>query len=167
MKIAIIGFSGSGKSTLAHKLGIIYHCDVLHLDSIHFAADWIERTDEEVAADAKLFMSKENWIIDGNYRRILYQQRMKEADQIVLLKFNRFYCLWRAYKRYQTYKGKVRPDMANGCFEKFDWEFIRWILWDGRSKKVQKQYQNIVRSYPHKTIVLKNQTQLDRFLNQL
>lgn len=37
MKIAIIGYSGSGKSTLARKLGNYYNCNVLHLDSIHFA----------------------------------------------------------------------------------------------------------------------------------
>lgn len=166
MKIAIIGYSGAGKSTLAHKLGSDYSCEVLHLDSIHFAPDWTERTDEKMTADVRRFMAKENWIIDGNYSSILYQQRMDEADQIIILDFNRFRCLRRAYKRYQTYQGKVRPDMANGCFEKFDWEFVRWILWEGRSEKVQKRYKNIAACYPHKTTVLKNQAQLDRFLNQ-
>lgn len=166
MKIAIIGYSGAGKSTLAHKLGAFYHCEVLHLDSVHFASDWAERTDDEMITDVRRFLEKENWIIDGNYSSILYQQRMDEADQIVIMKFNRFYCLWRAYKRYQTYRGRVRPDMADGCYEKFDWEFIRWILWEGRSGKARKRYQTVAADYAHKTIVLKNQTQLDRFLKQ-
>lgn len=166
MKIAIIGYSGAGKSTLAHKLGSVYHCEVLHLDSIHFASDWAERTDQEMAADVGQFLTKDNWIIDGNYSSILYQQRMEEADQIILLDFNRLHCLLRAFKRYQTFKGKVRPDMADGCFEKFDWEFVRWILWEGRSKKAKRRYQSIAARYPHKTIVLKNQAQLDKFLNQ-
>lgn len=166
MKIAIIGYSGAGKSTLAHKLGICYKCEVLHLDSIHFASGWIERTDEEMAADVRLFMEKENWIIDGNYSSILYQRRMDKANQIVFMNFNRFYCLWRAYKRYRIYKGMTRPDMADGCYEKFDWEFIRWILWEGRSKKAKKRYHSTIADYPDKTIVLKNQAQLDRFLRQ-
>lgn len=166
MKIAIIGYSGTGKSTLAQKLGLYYHCEVLHLDSVHFASDWAERTEEEMTADVRRFMEKENWIIDGNYSSILYQQRMEEADRIVILDFNRFCCLWRAYKRYRMYRGKVRPDMAEGCCEKFDWEFIRWILWEGRSEKAQKRYQYVASSYPRKTIVLKNQAQLDQFLKQ-
>lgn len=166
MKIAIIGYSGAGKSTLARKLGRYYHCDVLHLDRIHFASGWYERRDEEMAADVRLFLEKENWIIDGNYSSILYQRRMEEADRIVILAFNRFHCLWRAYQRYRTYQGNVRPDMAEGCQEKFDREFVRWILWDGRSRKARKRYQSIASKYPHKTIVLKNQSQLDRFLDQ-
>lgn len=166
MKIAIIGYSGAGKSTLADSLGGRYYCEVLHLDSLHFAPDWAERTDNEMAADVRQFLIKDNWIIDGNYSSILYQQRMEEADQIIILDFNRFHCLWRAFRRYQTYKGKVRPDMADGCYEKFDWEFVRWILWEGRSRKTQKRYRSIAAKYPHKTVVLKNQAQLDQFLNQ-
>lgn len=166
MKIAIIGYSGAGKSTLARKLGAYYNCEVLHLDSIHFSSDWAERTDEEMTADVKLFMTKENWVIEGNYSGVLYQQRMEEADRIVFLNFNRLCCLWRAYKRYQMYKGTVRPDMADGCCEKFDWEFVRWILWEGRSEKTKKRYQSILASFPYKTIVLKKQAQLDRFLER-
>ena len=167
MKIAVIGYSGAGKSTLARKLGISYNCEVLHLDSVHFASDWTERTDEEMTADVGLFMEKENWIIDGNYSSILYKQRMEEADRIVILNFNRFSCLRRAYKRYLMFKGNVRPDVADGCYEKFDREFVRWILWEGRTEKARKRYRNTAASYPQKTIVLKNQAQLDRFLKKV
>lgn len=117
MKIAIIGYSGSGKSTLANRLGEYYSCEVLHLDRIHFSSDWTERADEAMLADLKSFLEKESWVIDGNYNRMLYQERMKSSDCILFLNFNRFTCLFRAFKRYQTYKGKVRPDMADGCRE--------------------------------------------------
>ncbi|TYK92515.1 ATP-binding cassette domain-containing protein, partial [Streptococcus pyogenes] len=40
MKIAIIGHSGSGKSTLARFLGQHYHCEVVHLDQLHFSSNW-------------------------------------------------------------------------------------------------------------------------------
>ena len=164
MKIAIIGYSGAGKSTLAKKLSHYYDCDVLHLDSIHFAPHWVERSDEEMVSDIKSFIKKENWIIEGNYSRILYTQRMEDADQIIFLNFNRFSCWWRAYKRYRTYKGTTRPDMAEGCCEKFDWEFTRWIFRDGRSKKAKTRYKNTVKTYPQKMVILKNQYQLNRFL---
>lgn len=164
MKIAIIGYSGAGKSTLADRLGKDSGCAVLHLDQIHFAGSWVERTDAEMVADTAQFMEKESWIIDGNYSRVLYQQRMEEADQIIILDFNRYSCLWRAFCRYRTYRGTTRPDMAAGCIEKFDWEFIRWILWEGRSRNAQKRYHRVRAAYPQKTIVLKNQKALDYFL---
>lgn len=163
MKIAIIGYSGAGKSTLAGKLGSYYRCDVLHLDAVHFAPNWVERSEEEMTADVKAFMERESWVIEGNYSGVLYQRRMEEADQIIFLNFNRFSCLWRAYRRYRTYQGKVRPDMAAGCDEKLDWEFVCWILRDGRSPKAKRRYRNVMETYPQKVVVLKNQRELDRF----
>jgi hypothetical protein len=47
MKIAILGFSGCGKSTLARRLGETYKVPVLHLDSVHFSANWVERPLED------------------------------------------------------------------------------------------------------------------------
>ncbi|MCF0111061.1 MAG: DNA topology modulation protein [Erysipelotrichaceae bacterium] len=167
MKIAIVGYSGSGKSTLAGKLGKLYMYDVLHLDSIHFSSGWKERSDEDMITDVKAFLDKENWIIEGNYSRILYQRRMEEADRIVVMNFNRFSCLVRAYKRYRMYKGKTRPDMAPGCSEKFDREFVLWILRDGRNKTMKKRYRDVMQRYPDKTVVLKNQRQMDDFVSTL
>ena len=164
MKIAIIGYSGSGKSTLARKLGEAHGCAVLHLDSVFFSSDWVERSNEEMSADVERFMENESWVIDGNYSRTLYERRMEEADQIILMDFGRFDCLRRAFRRYRTYRGTTRPDMAAGCNEKFDWAFIRWILWEGRTKKARDRYKGVISAYPKKTIVLKNQTELDHFL---
>ena len=51
--------------------------------------------------------------------------------------------------------------MAVGCKEKLDWEFIKWILRDGRTEDSRKRYQGVIDRYPEKTILLKNQRQLD------
>lgn len=164
MKIAIIGYSGSGKSTLARKLSQHYDCDVLHLDSIRFAPGWVERSSKEMTDYVRPFMDeKESWIIDGNYQGVLHQRRLDEADKIIILDFNRFSCLWRAFKRYHTYKGKTRPDMGQGCSERLDWDFVRWILWEGRNKQ-SKRFRRIEKEYSDKVIVLKNQRQLDKFI---
>ena len=63
-------------------------------------------------------------------------------------------------------KGRVRESMAAGCPERFDWEFIRWILWDGRTKSARERYQNIHSTYPEKFISLKNQKELDEFIKK-
>lgn len=167
VKVIIIGHSGSGKSTMAKFLGQYYHCNVLHLDKIHFTKNWKERTSEEMNHDISAFMLQNRWIIEGNYTHCLYEERLKEADHIIYFNFNRFNCFYRAFKRYLKYKGQTRPDMADGCKEKFDFPFIKWILVDGRSKKKLKTYKIALTKYPQKTIILKTQKQSDYYLNSL
>ena len=166
MKIAILGYSGSGKSTLARLLADKYHTDVLHFDTVQFLPNWVIRTEEEKRAITKEFLDAHDaWVIDGNYSKLCYERRMEEADTIILLLFNRFSCLLRAFRRYLTYKNATRPDMAEGCNEKFDWEFIKWILYLGRTKQTRDRFKQVIADYPDKTIVIKNQKQLDQYLN--
>ena len=167
MKIAIIGYSGSGKSTLANFLGQHYDCEVLHLDKIHFTSNWQERTVDEMTDDISTFMLQSDWIIEGNYSACLYEERMREADCIVYFNFNRVNCLYRAFRRYLTYRGKTRPSMAEGCNEKFDFTFVKWILLDGRSQKYVERYNAVVKNYSDKTIILKNQRQLNHYMKQV
>ena len=167
MKIAIIGYSGSGKSTLASFLGQYYNCEVLHLDKIHFTSNWQERTVNEMTYDISKFMLQKDWIIEGNYSFCLYEERMREADCIVYFNFNRFNCLYRAFRRYLKYKEQTRPSMAENCKEKFDFEFVKWILLDGRSQKNVTKFKDVVKRYTDKTIVLKNQKQLNDFMKKV
>ena len=168
MKIAVIGFSGSGKSTLAQKLGKHYNISVLHLDTVHHLPGWKERDDESKKTIVKNFLNdNSSWVIDGNYSKLYYERRMQEADLIVMLLFNRFNCLFRAYKRYRKYKGKSRPDMTEGCDEKLDFEFVRWILHDGRTKSKKEMFKQLKLQYADKAVMLKNQKQLDRFEKSL
>ena len=91
---------------------------------------------------------------------------MQEADQIIFLNFSPLTCLFRAFKRYLTYRGKVRESMAAGCQEQFNWEFIRWILWAGRTKNAKERYQKLCQEYSHKVTILRNQRELDQFLDK-
>lgn len=165
MKIAVIGYSGSGKSTLAKRMGELYGCPVLHLDTVQFEENWKERDKEQAKEIVKKFLENPCWVVDGNYRRFFHERRMEEADRIIFLNFNRFACFRRARRRAKKYKNKVREDMAAGCKEKFDYEFKKWILFDGRTKEKRQHYKNIALKYPDKFVMLKNQRQLDAFLH--
>lgn len=167
MKIAIMGYSGSGKSTLAGKLGKIYGADVLHFDTVHFLPEWEVRSSEEKERITEEFMNTHGaWVMDGNYSKLFYERRLDEADVIILLLFNRFSCLYRAAKRYRKYRNTSRPDMAAGCNEKLDWEFIRWILHDGRTKESRARYRSVAEQYPQKVVIIRNQKELDAYLKQ-
>ncbi|MGL5348529.1 MAG: DNA topology modulation protein [Peptostreptococcaceae bacterium] len=156
MKIAIIGYSGSGKSTLARKFGEHYDIPVLHLDTVQFLPNWIERDKDEGRIIVKEFMNNKSWVIDGNYSKFYQKERLEQADRIILLNFSRRICIYRAIKRYFKNKHKTRVDMAEGCIEKIDLEFIWWILYEGRTKEKREHYKNIENQYKDKIIVLKN-----------
>lgn len=165
MKIAIIGYSGSGKSTLAVQLGKRNHTDVLHLDRVQWLPGWEERDLESKDRMVKEFMdTHDSWVIDGNYISLSYDRRMEEADLIIELLFGRIPCYVRAWKRYLTYKGKSRPDMTEGCSEKLDLEFTKWIFFGGRTKEKRKRYRVVRTKYPQKTLVFRNARQVKRFV---
>lgn len=166
MKIQIIGYSGSGKSTLSRKLSEKYNLPCLHIDTIQFLPNWKERDLKEKEIIVKNFLdnNQDGWIIDGNYSKLSYDRRMNEADLIIQLLFGRINCLLRCYKRFKKYSNSSRPDMAEGCAEKFDKTFVKWILWGGRKKNIRDRYKRVRTLYSEKVIVIKNQKQLDRFL---
>lgn len=148
MKIAIIGYSGSGKSTLAEKLSNYYSIPKLHMDTLQFQPGWQDSDHEWMLTEIKNFLTKHKaWVS-------------------FFLNFSPLTCLFRAFKRYLKYRGKVRESMAADCPERFDWEFIRWILWDGRSKTQKENYQKLCQEYSHKVTILRNQRELDQFLDK-
>lgn len=167
MKIAILGHSGNGKSTLAERLGKKHGIDVLHIDTIQFLPGWVVRPQEEKLRLMQEFLnSHDSWVIDGNYSALEQQRRLEEADQIIVMEFNRFASLYRAWKRYRTYRGQARASMAEGCPEKMDRAFVKWILWEGRGRKKVQHFRDIGRQYPDKTIYIRNQRQLNQYMRR-
>lgn len=166
MKIAVIGYSGSGKSTLAATLGKQLSIPVLHLDAINFEAGWVERNREEAKALIADFLQHESWIIDGNYGELYFNERLTDADRIILFQFSRVRCLIRVLRRYQMYKGQTRPDLAENCPEKIDAEFLFWVLFKGRSRRRRNHFKQITQQYTDKIVVLKSPWAVKQFLSQ-
>lgn len=167
MKIAIMGYCGAGKSTLARALGERYGVPVLHFDTVHWTRGWVERDQEQARGMVRAFMEHSAWVIDGNYTKFEYQRRLAEADEIILLVLPRLVCFVRAWQRFFRYRGKTRADMGEGCPEKMDPEFMWWILWEGRTRKKRAQFRQIREQYPEKTVVLRSQRDIDRYLEGL
>lgn len=167
MKIAIIGYSGSGKSTLTKKLSEIYNCPLLYLDTIQFEANWKIRDIDEGRLMVGEFLKNDSWIIDGNYREFLQEKRLQDADKIIFMNFPRHICFPQAFKRYLHYKNKTRESMADGCNEKFDLEFIKWLLFEGRKKSIKNHYNEIYKCYKDKITIFRNNKDVENFLASL
>lgn len=135
-KILIFGRSGSGKSTLGSLLGKKFGLPVFHIDKLFWLPGWVERIKTEVAVDVeKILATSDSWVIDGNYKKVALESRISAADLIIILDFNPFICTFRVLKRRLIHRNKTRPDMGEGCNEKFDLEFLRYI-WNYRKRNL-------------------------------
>ena len=165
MKIVITGFSGSGKSTLAKRLGNHYNIPVLHMDSLHYKQNWEERDKDEFESLTQEFINgNDSWIIDGNYRNTA-KNRIDMADTLIFLDYNRFTCLKGVLSRYNRYKGKCRPDIAEGCQEKIDKDFFIWVIYEGRKKERRQRLLNQAKNHKN-GLIFKNRKQLFKYLNE-
>ena len=164
-RILIIGCGGAGKSTLARQLGEKLKLPVVHLDSIFWLPNWVERDRNEFDELVLQELVKDQWIMDGNYNRTL-PERVKYCDTIIYLDFSRMACLMGVLKRIITTYGTVRPDMGAGCPERFDLEFLKWV-WNFNGNKREKYYRLLNETQGVETIVLKNRRMVKRFLKAL
>lgn len=125
-RILIVGCCGAGKTTLANELSKRLNLPVVHLDRLWWNPGWIESTPEEFDARLAAELLRECWIIDGNYKRTL-AERLRYADTVLLLAYSRTRCLWQIFRRLREFRGRTRPDLADGCPERIDGEFLRFV----------------------------------------
>ena len=128
----------------------------LHLDSIKFDKEWMPIDDFFVLPQVEEFMANEDWIIDGYYKYLLYDERLEKADLIVLLLLPRLTCFYRAVKR-----TKVRRQ--DGYKNDLNWWFVKFLLFGCRNKERRQNYYEIAEKYKDKTVVLKTIRQVDKF----
>jgi adenylate kinase family enzyme len=130
-RVAVIGCAGAGKSTFAQRLGERLGIPVTHLDTLYWKPGWQETPKDEWAALMGELVTGESWLIDGNYGGTM-GQRLMAADTVIYLDVPRRVCMWRVVKRWAMYRWQSRPDMADGCPERLDFKFLKWV-WSYRA----------------------------------
>jgi len=150
-RVLIIGSSGAGKSTFARKLGEKTGLEIIHLDVLHWKPNWTEPDKEEWQKTVEEALKGDSWIIDGNFGGTM-EMRIKASDTVIFFDLPRALCVYRILKRVITYRKGTRPDMAEGCDEKFDWKFLKWV-WDFPKQTKPKIEERLKRFENEKTII--------------
>lgn len=160
MKIAVLGYAGSGKTYLSDYISEKKNIPVLHLDEIKWNKEWKPIDDSVVLPQVSEFMANDSWIIDGYYKYLLYDERLEKADLIVLLLLPRFTCLYRVVRR-----AKFRRQ--EGYKNDLNLWFLNFTLFGCRNKERQQTYSEIAEKYKDKTVMLKSQRQIDKFIKNI
>lgn len=169
-RIMVMGVSpGVGKSTFARKLGERLDINVYHLDALFWKPGWVDSSLEEFASSQQGIVTLDKWIIEGNYSNT-YDIRAQNADTIIYLEFPLLVCLYRVFKRWILNRGKTRPDMGEGCKEKIDYEFLRFICttYNRRKEKMKDRFQAFQRMGVQKNIItFKGKKEIQAYLDTL
>lgn len=159
----MIGSGGAGKSTFAKRLGDILNIKVIHLDSLYWNPGWVETSKQQWKQIVQQIITQDSWIMDGNYSGTL-DMRFAACDTVVFLDIARRICLWRVIKRAVQYRNKCRPDMAEGCPERFDLEFMLWV-WNYKKRTRPKIVRLLKENLNNKEVIwLRSDAEVERFI---
>ena len=121
-RVIVIGSPGAGKSTFSRKLRDITRLPLYHLDNIWHKPDRTTISREEFDERLTAIMSKDSWIIDGNYSRTL-ELRIRHCDTVFLLNYPVEVCLAGGNDRI----GEKREDIP-WIEHEFDEELRQFIM---------------------------------------
>lgn len=162
----LIGAGGAGKSTLALKIAPILKLPLIHLDREFWRPGWVEPDKRWWRKKVEEMADEERWIIDGNYGGTM-DIRLARADTIIFMDYPGWIKIWRVFRRFWKNRNKSRPDMREGCPEKWDWQFIHYIAHYNKSRKpiILKKLANLRED--QKVIILKNDKETQAFVQSL
>lgn len=160
-RAVVIGCSGSGKSVFSRKLRDVTGLTLYYLDMIWHKPDGTNISREEFDEKLRSIISRDSWIIDGNYQRTL-ETRIKACDTVFLFDLPTETCIEGALSRI----GKRREDMP--WFEnELDPQFRQWIE-SFRENKLPEIYR-LLEKYKNgrQIVVFRTREQADKFIEKL
>ncbi|MBV8858809.1 MAG: DNA topology modulation protein [Acidobacteria bacterium] len=165
-RVLVIGSGGAGKSTFARRLAERLGLPVIHLDRVYWRAGWVEPPKDEWRRTVEELCAGDSWVMDGNYSGTL-DVRLEACDAVIFLDLPRTVCTWRVIKRGLKYRGKSRPDMAEGCHEQVNMEFLLWV-WNYPRRSRPKVLARVGALSESKRIYrLRSSAEAERFLAEV
>lgn len=160
-RTVVIGCSGSGESVFSRKLRDATGLSLYYLDMIWHKPDGTNISRKEFDKQLDSIISRDSWIIDGNYQRTL-ETRIKACDTVFLFDLPTEICIEGALSRI----GKKREDMP--WFEnELDPEFRQWIE-SFRANQLPEVYRLLEKYKNNREIVVfRTREQADKFIEKL
>lgn len=163
-RVLVIGPCGAGKSTLATSLGDKLGLPVYHMDQLNWRPGWVESSKDEILERLAGIISTDRWLIDGTYGGTL-GVRLERADTVIYLDYPIRLCIARLLRRIWTYRGRTRPDMTEGCPERFDLGFLIYLLRWNSGPRIRTEAR--LKGHEHKIVRLRSPAKLQRWLDSL
>jgi adenylate kinase family enzyme len=99
---------------------------LIHLDQEYWKPGWTKPSDGEWTSKLQGLVARPAWIMDGNFGGTL-PMRIAVADTVIFLDFPRSMCVWSVLIRTARTYGRKRVDMADGCTERIDRDFLLYV----------------------------------------
>jgi adenylate kinase family enzyme len=127
-RVLVMGSSGSGKSTFARRLSDITGLPFVSLDALYWKPGWVASDNAEFGARVAEVARRPQWVMDGNFTGSgAGELRRHSSDTVIWFDLPRRTCMLGIARRIAGSYGQVRPEMAEGCPEKIDFEFFRYV----------------------------------------
>ena len=163
-RVLVIGPCGAGKSTLASALSGRLGLPLFHMDQLNWKPGWVESSKDQIRRKLTAITAADRWIIDGTYGGTL-SERLARADQVIYLDYPISLCVRRLLTRISTYRGRARPDMTEGCPERFDMAFLFYLIRWNSGPRVRLEKHLI--GHEDKIIRFQSPVELKRWLDSL
>lgn len=163
-RVLVIGSPGAGKSTLAAEIARIADLPLIHLDQLHWSAGWVEADKDEFEAKVREAIAGPRWVIDGNYGGTL-PLRLTRADTVIDLDLPRWQCVLGIVRRAISHRGRTRSDMAPGCPERLDWEFVAYTFHFPSGGR--RRLEETMRGFNGRRIKLRSRREVQAYLDRL
>jgi len=158
-KVLVIGCPGSGKSTFSRRLAEITGLPLYHLDMIYHKPDKTTVSREEFDERLCEILSRDCWIIDGNYGRTM-ETRLSACDTVFFFDLPVDVCLAGVRERF----GRPRPDMPWIETEENS-EFMDFISAFPETKR--PAILELLKKYPRETHTFTSRDDADAYLASL
>ena len=169
MRINIIGTAGSGKSTFGKSIAEKLNAPYIQIDELHWKPNWEESADEEFFPKLEKALSRDSWVLDGNYTRTI-PIKWKRVQMVVYLDLPFHVVLYRIVKR-SLLRGIKNEELWHGNRETV-WKHLftrdSMILWTIRSfHKNREKYTELfaTKEYSHINFVrLRTKKEVENFV---
>ncbi|WP_264804529.1 topology modulation protein [Cytobacillus sp. NCCP-133] len=110
-----------------------------HLDALYWKPGWVESELDDFSASQLEVVKRKQWIIEGSYSST-FNIRGEKCDTVIYLELP-LYLPVQSIEKVDHEPRQTRPDMAEGCQEKMDWAFLKFIIttYGPRKKKMEKR----------------------------